>query len=84
MRALVPASAPAASRTALPLSDRPSLAADPSALDLPGPSRRVRVEPMELPIPARPAAPAPADDPTPTPDPAREPFREPEREPVPA
>jgi len=46
-------------------------------LDLPGPSRRVRVEPLRLPEPVRETAPA---------EPGPEPLREdvPEREPVPA
>ncbi len=54
----------------------------PVLLDLPGPSRRVRVEPVELPIPARPPEPAPA--PEPAPEPARAPAPTPERDPVPA
>lgn len=56
----------------------------PSALDLPGPSRRIRVEPVRLPEPARaPSEPdrpaAPSKDPEP-----RRPEPAPEREPVPA
>lgn len=43
---------------------------DPHLLDLPGPSRRIRVEPLRLPEPRR------------DPEPAREPV--PEREPAPA
>lgn len=60
--------------------------APPRLLDLPGPSRRVRVEPMELPIPARPPAPVePEHQPAPAPvEPSREPAPVPEREPVPA
>ncbi len=43
----------------------------PTALDLPGPSRRIRIEPLTLPVPAKePVAP-----------PVEEPARE-EREPV--
>jgi hypothetical protein len=55
----------------------------PDLLDLPGPSRRIRVEPLRLPVPAQ----APRER-----EPDREPAREsepepaiaPEREPVPA
>ncbi|HEV2813790.1 MAG TPA: hypothetical protein VGW10_11120 [Solirubrobacteraceae bacterium] len=49
----------------------------PVALDLPGPSRRITIEPLRLPVPA--VAPPP---PPPSPDPAREepePVREPAR-----
>jgi hypothetical protein len=49
-------------------------------LDLPGPSRRIRVEPLRLPAPAQ--APAPAEREA---EPARrEPVEAPDREPVPA
>lgn len=51
---------------------------EPEGLDLPGPSRRIRVEPLRLPEPARRAEPAP---PEPAPEPRREP--QPDREPVP-
>jgi hypothetical protein len=50
----------------------------PTALDLPGPSRRIRIEPLRLPGPAQEPAP---------PEPRREepaPAEEPAREPVPA
>lgn len=50
----------------------------PVALDLPGPSRRIRVEPLAPPVPA----PAPARDPAPAPP--AEPVRVEPREPVPA
>jgi hypothetical protein len=49
---------------------------EPCALDLPGPSRRIKVEPLRLPEPQReppPAEPAP---------PPREPAEQPEREPA--
>ena len=36
------------------------------ALDLPGPSRRIRVEPLRLPVPSR--EPVPAEDPRIAPD----------------
>ena len=49
----------------------------PTALDLPGPSRRIRIEPLRLPGPA----PEPQRD---EPAPAQEPAPEPAREPVPA
>jgi hypothetical protein len=49
----------------------------PTALDLPGPSRRITIEPLRLPLPA--VEPAPARD---EPQPVREP--EPAREPAPA
>ena len=56
---------------------------DPEALDLPGPSRRIRVEPIRLPEPARRDEPAPAPDPEPQrPAPPAEPAREPERDPA--
>jgi len=53
----------------------------PVCLDLPGPSRRIRVEPLRLPAPAQaPAAPREAE-----PEPEGVPEREaPDREPVPA
>lgn len=60
----------------------PPVLAPPVLLDLPGPSRRVRVEPLELPLPAR--APEPAREPERTPEPAPEPARAPDRDPVPA
>jgi hypothetical protein len=48
----------------------------PVLLDLPGPSRRIRVEPLRLPEPAQPAAPRePAEAPAPA---------TPDREPMPA
>ncbi len=61
----------------------------PSALDLPGPSRRIRVDPIRIPKPSRepaPAKPAPAPPPEPSEAPARdpEPERRPAREPAPA
>jgi hypothetical protein len=52
----------------------------PVLLDLPGPSRRIRVEPLRLPVPAQ----APRER---EPEPAEAPDRAapaPEREPVPA
>jgi hypothetical protein len=51
---------------------------EPEGLDLPGPSRRIRVEPLRLPEPARRAEP---ERPEPAPEPRRAP--EPDREPVP-
>ena len=49
----------------------------PVLLDLPGPSRRIRVEPLRLPAPAQaPREPERVDEP--------EPVEAPEREPVPA
>jgi hypothetical protein len=50
---------------------------EPCALDLPGPSRRIKVEPLRLPDPQR--EPAPAE---PAPPPPREPAERPEREPA--
>jgi hypothetical protein len=52
----------------------------PVLLDLPGPSRRIRVEPLRLPTPARDPAPAREHD---APEPAEH-EREPQREPAPA
>lgn len=49
----------------------------PVALDLPGPSRRITIEPLRLPLPATepaPAEPAPAEPPREQPEPAREPV----------
>ena len=55
---------------------------DPRALDLPGPSRRIRVEPIRLPEPARRSEPAPPPEPPP-PEPAKpERTPEPERQPA--
>ena len=53
----------------------------PSGLDLPGPSRRITVEPLRLPEPARRPEPEPAREPLPQTPPERspEPEREPER-----
>jgi hypothetical protein len=53
----------------------------PVLLDLPGPSRRIRVEPLRLPTPAREPAPAREHDDAPAP---AEHEREPAREPAPA
>jgi hypothetical protein len=72
-------------RTKLPYvtgDQRGRLSRGPRALDLPGPSRRIRVEPIRLPEPAR----RPAEDP---PRPPKQPPRipepgKPEREPTPA
>jgi len=58
---------------------------DPEALDLPGPSRRIRVEPVRLPEPVRTPeraperrpGPAPEQDPLPTPDAPNKPERQP-------
>jgi hypothetical protein len=50
----------------------------PVALDLPGPSRRITIEPLRLPLPATepaPAEPAPASPPREQPEPARDPVR---------
>jgi hypothetical protein len=52
----------------------------PVLLDLPGPSRRIRVEPLRLPTPAQ--QPARGPEPEREPAPVREP--EPAREPAPA
>jgi hypothetical protein len=53
----------------------------PDLLDLPGPSRRIRVEPLQLPVPAvAPREREPAGEPTPD----SKPTTAPEREPVPA
>jgi hypothetical protein len=52
----------------------------PVLLDLPGPSRRIRVEPLRLPQPAQPA---PAREPAEAPAPGA-PEREPLPEPAPA
>jgi hypothetical protein len=53
-------------------------------LDLPGPSRRIRVEPLRLPVPAQaPREREPAREPAEAPDRAA-PVPEREREPVPA
>lgn len=49
---------------------------DPEALDLPGPSRRIRVEPVRLPEPARRDEP---ERPAPEPAPERERSPEPEK-----
>ena len=54
------------------------LAPMPVLLDLPGPSRRIRVEPLRLPEPAREPAAPPREA-----EPEREPAVAPEREPVP-
>ncbi len=60
-----------------------SLPAMPAvALDLPGPSRRIRVEPLIAPVISPVPAPAPVPEPSPLPDPVPAPV--PEREPVPA
>jgi len=59
----------------------------PYLLDLPGPSRRIRVEPLRLPDPARRPAPTREHDGSPAGDPAErepQPSREREREPTPA
>jgi hypothetical protein len=53
----------------------------PVLLDLPGPSRRIRVEPLRVPAPAQTPAPAREHDDAPAP-PERE--REPLGEPAPA
>ncbi|MET0602411.1 MAG: hypothetical protein ABW167_10510 [Baekduia sp.] len=54
----------------------------PDLLDLPGPSRRIRVEPLRLPVPAQaPREREPAHD---EPAPEAEPAIAPDREPVPA
>jgi hypothetical protein len=55
---------------------------DPRALELPGPSRRIRVEPIRVPRPAR----RPTEDPRPARRPQRAPAtpRKPERERTPA
>jgi len=59
---------------------------DPEGLDLPGPSRRIRVEPIRLPEPARRTEPAPEPIPGSEPAPERERVpdapREPDREPA--
>ena len=47
----------------------------PEALDLPGPSRRIVVEPLEQPRPARDPEPAPAPAPREKPEPKKEPVR---------
>jgi hypothetical protein len=54
-----------------------------TALDLPGPSRRIRVEPLRIPDPTRrePAEPAPRTEPAPA-APPPVPEREPERVPA--
>ena len=56
----------------------------PVLLDLPGPSRRIRVEPLRLPEPARRAAPerAPVEPAPAEREPAAVPEREREAEPV--
>ncbi len=60
--------------------DKRSSGDEPEALDLPGPSRRIRVEPLRLPEPARRDEPErPAPQPAPEREPAREPAREPEK-----
>ena len=53
----------------------------PVGLDLPGPSRRITIEPLRLPLPATEPTPAPAEPP-----PAEPPREQPEpaRDPVPA
>jgi hypothetical protein len=58
----------------------------PDLLDLPGPSRRIRVEPLRLPVPAQaPREREPAREPEPAEAPDRAaPMPEREREPVPA
>jgi hypothetical protein len=53
----------------------------PVLLDLPGPSRRIRVEPLRVPAPTREPAPARELDDQPAPS---EHEREPQREPQPA
>lgn len=50
---------------------------EPCALDLPGPSRRIRVEPLRLPGPSRNPAPAEPAPPPPAPAQPPEPAREP-------
>jgi hypothetical protein len=60
--------------------------ADPTALDLPGPSRRIRIEPIEVPEPTpatdsperTPEAPSQEPPEAPEPDPVRDPRPEPE------
>jgi hypothetical protein len=54
----------------------------PVLLDLPGPSRRIRVEPLRLPSPAQ--SPAPAREHDDAPGPSVAPEREPLAEPAPA
>ncbi|MFN8114461.1 MAG: hypothetical protein U0R51_14830 [Solirubrobacterales bacterium] len=57
----------------------------PEALDLPGPSRRITVEPLRRPDPSPAPEPSePAQPPLPVPAPGPSPEREPEREPTPA
>jgi hypothetical protein len=58
------------------------VAGDPRALDLPGPSRRITVEPIRLPEPARRSEPAPPPEPAPQPQPKPERAPEPERQPA--
>ena len=55
---------------------------EPRALDLPGPSRRITVEPIRLPEPARRSEPAPPKEPSPAPPPQPERAPEPERQPA--
>lgn len=55
----------------------------PVGLDLPGPARRIRIEPVKLPDPAPAPEPEPAPEPAPPAEP-REPVPEPERERTPA
>lgn len=50
----------------------------PVALDLPGPSRRITVEPLRLPVPS------PPPEPVPEPDPGHQLEPAPDREPAPA
>jgi len=79
----VPSTASASVLTPVTALAPPALAPPaPMLLDLPGPSRRVRVEPVELPVPARPPTPPERTPEPPPPDPRREPV--PDREPVPA
>lgn len=61
-----------------------AIGAGPRAIDLPGPARRIVVEPIVLPAPVRPAerpAPKPAEAPA-APEPVPTPERE--REPAPS
>jgi hypothetical protein len=71
------------------IADISRVSAQPQALDLPGPSRRITVEPVRLPVPQRapeapPAEPEPppseAPPPQPEPEPIEAPPADPERE----
>jgi hypothetical protein len=59
-----------------------ALARDPARMTLPGPSRRIVVQPVEEPAPAEPAVPVPVPAPAPEREPAPAPA--PDREPEPA